>query len=433
MTPFSVGRIPVGLVLAVILLDVSGRTQARPETGLIASRTSHPVCAATSSQYARAFPGANLSCGLHLDYLGVYCSDGMFRAVSSLTRLRNGEVADSATGEIPDRRAGRPREVPPSIALSARERVIENYELPAHALKPAKGHSAFALLFDEIVTLVYGKEKMLQTPARVTTDSRGRIIVSDPAAVAVHILDSKKPFRIAGGPQRRLRQPSAVAADAQDNIYIADSERGIILVYDSDGGFLRYIGKRGNEGIFHLPAGMAIERSSGRLYVLDSPRNLLFALDLEGNILNRIGKYRGGASRVEFNAPTGIALAKNELVVLDSAGSRIQILDLEGNPVRQFPTGVPAGENAASEIGLAVDADANIYVSNLEGSAVRVYDHGGRLLSSFGSGGIHLGEFLTPAGLWVDAANRIYVADSENRRVQVFQLSTSPNPRESGE
>jgi sugar lactone lactonase YvrE len=429
MTPFSVGRIPVGLVLAIILLDVSGRAQAHPETGLIASRIAPPACEATSNQSARAFPSANPGCGPHVKYLGVYCSDGRFSAVSNLTRLREGD-ADSINRE--DRRAVRPSEVPPFITLNPREGVIENYELPAHAMKPAKGHSAFAVLFDEIVTLAYGREKMLQTPTHVTTDSQGRIIISDPAAAAVHILDPKKPFRIAGGPHRRLLQPSGVAVDAQDNIYIADSERGIVLVYDSDGRFLRYIGKRGNEGFFHIPTGIAIDRSSGRLYLLDSPRNLLFVLDLEGNILNRVGKYRGGASLVEFNAPTEIAVAKNELVVLDSAGSRIQILDLEGNPVRQFPTGVLAG-TTASEMGLAVDTDANIYVSNLEGSAVRVYDRGGHLVSSFGKGGIQLGEFLAPGGLWVDGANRIYVADTDNRRVQVFQLSASLNPRESGE
>jgi sugar lactone lactonase YvrE len=77
---------------------------------------------------------------------------------------------------------------------------------------------------------------------------------------------------------------------------------------------------------------------------------------------------------------------------------------------------------------LAVDSDANIYVSNLGGAAVRVYDRVGHLLSSFGSGGIQLGEFLAPTGLWIDGANRIYVADTDNRRVQVFQLSTSLNP-----
>jgi sugar lactone lactonase YvrE len=428
MTPFSVGRIPVGLVVAIILLDSSGRTQAHLQTNLLANRVSHPACEATANELARAFPGADLGCGRHVEYLGVYSPDGKFSAVSSFSRSRYGDAADSATRGVADRRAARPSEVPPFITLRPRERVIEDYELPAHAIQPAKGHSVFSTLFDDIVTLAYGREKALQTPTRMTTDSRGRIIVSDPAAAAVHILDLKKPFRIAGGPHRKLRRPGGVAADAQDNIYIADSERGLVLVYDSDGRFLRYIGKRGNEGFFHLPAGIAIERSSGRLYVLDSPRNLLFVLGLEGNILDRIGRYRGGASRVEFNAPTEIALLRDELVVLDSAGSRIQILDLQGNPVRQFPIRVFAGGNAAPEVGLAVDSDANIYVSNLGGAAVRVYDRVGHLLSSFGSGGIQLGEFLAPTGLWIDGANRIYVADTDNRRVQVFQLSTSLNP-----
>ncbi|MBZ5706435.1 MAG: hypothetical protein LAN63_13880 [Acidobacteriia bacterium] len=371
---------------------------------------------------ARAFPKVDLGCGPHVEYVGVYSPDGKFNAVSSFNRLSNGEARDSTIRGV---RALRPSEVPPFITLRPRERVVENYEPPAHARKTVKGQSLFAALLDGIVTFAYGRQAALQTPNHVTTDSKGRIIVSDAAAVSVHVLGANTAFRIAGGPHRRLQAPNGVAVDAQDNIYIADSERGLVLVYDVDGRFLRYIGKLENESLFHLPAGIAIDRSSGRLYLLDSRRNLLFVLDLQGNILNRIGKYRGNASPIEFDAPTEIVLAGHELVVLDSEGSRIQILDLQGNPLRQFRIRAFRGEKNAPEMGLGVDIDGDIYVSNLDNSTVRVYDREGHLLSSFGRQGINLGEFISPTGLWVDASDRVYVADTGNRRVQVFQLSSS--------
>ena len=422
MYPYSVGRLPLVLLAALFLIVPAVHSQSHAGPSL---PTDHGVCGANPNAAARAFPSADPGCGPHVEYLGVYSADGKFSSASGHTRPHDGDAMNSLRRQPFDASAVRPREVPPCFTLHPREQVVENYELPAHATKAAKGWSMFSALLDGIVTLAYGREASLQSPNRVTTDSKGRIIVSDPAAAAVHILDPKRPFRIAGGPQRRLRVPGGVAVDGEDNIYIADSERGFILVYDSDGRFLRYIGKRGNEGWFHVPAGMTIDRGSRRLYLLDSELNLLWVLDLEGNIVNRIGKYRGGASPVEFNTPTEIAIAKDELVVLDSAGSRIQILDLEGNAIKHFAVRVARGGQTAPNMGLGLDSAGNIYISNLEGSSVRVYNRQGLLLSAFGSTGIRLGEFQSPTGLWIDTEDRIYIADTNNRRVQLFQLSAS--------
>ena len=153
-----------------------------------------------------------------------------------------------------------PSEVPDFIDLHPRERVEENYEPPAHAVKPLKGKSPLALLRDDIVTLAYGRERILLAPHRVTVDSRGRILIVDPKIRAVHVLGGGNPFRIDGGPRRRLRLPNGIAVDAADNIYIADSERGLVLVYAPDGKFLRYIGKRGDESLFHYPTAIAIDQ-----------------------------------------------------------------------------------------------------------------------------------------------------------------------------
>ena len=426
MTPFSVGRIPLGLFCALILLVGSGFTQPAPATNSFIAPTVNSR-EAMSNRPAQGLLGVNRSGGPVVEFLGMYSPDGKYSAASNLTRLRDGEVRGFATRRLDDPPATRPSEVPPFLTLHPRERVIENYELPAHARKAAKGQSIFAALLDDIATLAYGREKALQAPHHVTTDSRGRIIISDPAAAAVHVLDANSAFRIAGGQQRKLWLPKGVAVDAQDNIYVADSERGLVLVYDPDGRFLRYIGKRGNESLFHAPTGIAIDRARGRLYLLDTPRNLVFVLDLAGNIVSRIGQYRGNASPVEFNAPTEIALAKDEFVVLDSAGSRVQILDLQGKPLRQFGIRNFAGQKNVPEMGLGVASDGNIYVSNLDNSTIRVYDHEGRLVNSFGSAGMNLGEFLSPTGLWVDGADRIYIADTINRRVQVFHLRGAVN------
>lgn len=364
-------------------------------------------------------------------YLGAYLSDGNFnRSPRSAGALTQALTSSSSTNGL------RPREVPPFVNLHPRERVIENYQPPAHARKAAKGRSFLAALRDEIVTFAYGREKALLAPHHVTVDSQGRVIVADPSAAAVHVLDGARSFRIAAGAGRRMRQPTGVAVDGEDNIYVADPDLGLVVVYDRSGYFLRDIGKLGNETLFHAPTGIAIDRKNARLYLLDTPRGVLFMADLAGNILKRVGKGRGhaigrqagDAIPLDLNQPTEIALANDRLVMVDSKSSRIRIMDLQCNVLGQFSIRSISGGEPAPEVGLAMDSAGNIYVSNLFESNVRIYDQNGHLSGTFGHAGCMAGEFNVPSGLWIDT-DRIYIADTNNRRVQMFQLTpSSPIP-----
>jgi DNA-binding beta-propeller fold protein YncE len=312
------------------------------------------------------------------------------------------------------------------------ERIEENYEPPARAAKPVKGKSILAVLRDNIVTFVYGRERILLAPHHVTVDSRGRVLIVDPDIRAVHILGDRDSFRIVGGPHRRLSLPNGIAVDAADNIYIVDSERGLVLVYAPDGKFLRYIGRRGDESLFHYPTAIAIDRNSGRLFLLDSPRHLLFVLDLEGNILKRVGRPRphaigrvqGETIPMDLDNPTEIAIGNNELVVVDSANSRIHVMDLECKPSAQFRLPSIPGP-VVNQVGLGVDLTGNIYVTSSRDSHIAIYGRDGSLLGSFGRTGMEIGEFDSPAGLWIDGTNRLFVGDTNNGRVQVFQLKQS--------
>ena len=383
-----------------------------------------PACQSVCERQRR---GPGPCCATEIEYLGAYSSDGKFRTTTRIDRdsIRG---RDGPAGLAPS--WSRPREVPDFINLHPRERVEENYDPPDHAVKAIKGQSLLASLRDNIVTFVYGREKILLAPHHITVDSRGRMLIVDPEIRAVHVIGNDDSFRIAGGPRRRLRLPNGIAVDAADNIYVADSERGLVLVYAPDGKFLRYIGKRGNESLFHYPTAIAIDRDSGRLFLLDTPRHLLFVLDLEGNVLKRIGRPRphaigrvsGESILMDFDNPTEIAIGNSELVVVDSANSRIHVLDLQGNPLGQFRIPAVPGPPGFDETGLGVDLTGNIYVSSIRDSHVRIYDRDGSPLGFFGRTGVEAGAFNSPGSLWVDEKNRLYVADMNNSRVQVFQL-----------
>jgi len=98
----------------------------------------------------------------------------------------------------------------------------------------------------------------LVSPYSVVTDSRGRILITDVAAAGVHIFDfqqQKYKFLSRRGARKDpMLTPQCVAVDAQDNIYVTDSQAGKILVFDSAGKYRRVIGSlKGGEGLLSGP------------------------------------------------------------------------------------------------------------------------------------------------------------------------------------
>ncbi len=390
------------------------------------------------SQHGRVVSRLSLGSGSEVVYVGMFPSDAIFRGSSKFSRFLDAMNVPRPDVGLPvgsSEQAASQSGVPPWM-LSCNQRVVDDIEPPAHAVAVAEAHSPAGNIRDAVVSFVYGPSRVLRTPQRLTTDSRQRVILSDPGIPAVHVLDPKRKtsFSILGGQGRRLQSPAGVAVDGEDNIYVADAKRGMVLVYDRYGKFIRYIGSFHGENMYQRPTGIAIDRKAGHLYLADGPRHLIFMLDLEGNLLKSVGKKsddtgtgelkcRNNPDLEAFNYPTEIAVSDHEVAVLDTAGTRVQIMDLECNLLGSFSVLNASYRKADREDGLGLDNEGNVYVSDVGTSEVRMYNAEGRLVASFGQAGSRMGEFSAPRGLWIDASNRLYVADTENARVQLFQLT----------
>jgi DNA-binding beta-propeller fold protein YncE len=263
-------------------------------------------------------------------------------------------------------------------------------------------------------------------PYDVAKDSQGRLIVTDPGAPAVHIFDFKrqKYLNLAGGRQE-FKSPICVAVDAEDNIYVTDSELGKIFVFDAHGKFRRYIGDVKGEGYFKRPTGLALDSVAKRIYVTDTLKNAVYTLDFDGNILRSFGKT--GQGEGEFNYPTEIRVHDDELIVSDAMNFRVQIFDREGRFRQQFgQLGTVTGTMFRSK-GLALDSEGNIYLADAFLDSVQVFSRNGDLLYYFGGSGSGPAQFQLPAGVYIDHENKVYVADALNRRVQTFQYIAAPS------
>jgi len=270
----------------------------------------------------------------------------------------------------------------------------------------------------------------LVRPFAVVTDSHGRVIVTDPGAQGVHIFDLKeqkyKFISRADKTKEAMTTPQCVAVDAQDNIYVTDSDLGKIFVFEPSGKFSRVIGSlKHGEGFFKHPTGIAVDSAAQRIYVTDTWRDQVFVMDMQGSVLQKIGK--NGAGEGEFNFPTDLRLDGSNLLVLDAMNFRVQALDRSGT--YQYCIG-ELGDGPGDLFrpkGLGIDSEGHLYIVEGLTGVVQVFDRQGQLLYYFGKAGTGFGDFQLPTGLFIDNQDRVYVVDSFNHRVQMFRYFAAKN------
>ncbi len=259
----------------------------------------------------------------------------------------------------------------------------------------------------------------LQRPQGVAVDDAGRIFVSDISRQAVLVFDP-----VAGRlrvlkqarPDLPFRTPVGLAADGQGGVLVADAELGAVFRLAADGRPLGVIG----QADLARPTGVARDPVSGRIYVTDTRRHQVVVFDRDGRFLDHWGQRGDEPGR--FNAPTYIYWAQGRLYVADTLNSRVQILDAgDGRWLGSIGRrGLYVG-NFDRPKGVAVDDEGNVYVVESYRDHLLIFDDDGRFLLPIGGTGKGAGQFFLPAGVSVDGRNRIYVADMFNGRVAVFQ------------
>ena len=308
-----------------------------------------------------------------------------------------------------------------------------SFERAFHSEREVKPKRGF---WNKVVDVIAGAPEFhnMVRPYSITTDSKGRVIVTDPGARGVHIFDfSKEKYKFLSRwdtDKNQMVSPQCVAVDAQDKIYVTDSDSGKIFVFDPNGKMERVIGAlKYGEGFFKRPTGIAVDSAAGHIYVTDTLRDQVFMMDMQGSVLKKVGKRGTGSG--EFNMPTELRLYGDNLAVVDALNFRVQVLSKDGE--FQYAVGKNGDEVGAMfrPKGVGFDSEGNLYIVDGMWSAVQVFNREGQLLYYFGQLGNSPGAFQLPTGLKIDGQDRIYVVDSFNKRVQVFRYYGTGPAKES--
>jgi DNA-binding beta-propeller fold protein YncE len=268
--------------------------------------------------------------------------------------------------------------------------------------------------------LLYGREDLAMVRPYGVFASGSKIYVADPGQRVVHVFDrgSNRYDRLLAPDTVSFLSPMVVAVDPQGSILVSDSQRGTVLVFDSN---LRFLTTFGSEEGLERPTGLVC--AAERVYVVDTAGHRVLVYRRDGRANHYLFAF-GSRGTVEgmFNFPVDIAVSnKGQVYVNDSMNFRIQVFDADGRFLRVIGSSGDSTGHFQRSKGIALDSDGNLYVADALADTVQIFDRDGRFLLNFGAAGKADGEFWIPAGIAVDEQDRIYVADSYNARVQIFQ------------
>ena len=124
----------------------------------------------------------------------------------------------------------------------------------------------------------------------------------------------------------------------------------------------------------------------------------------------QLGKPVSGEGVVD---PWGIALnSKQQLVVAEDR--KVTVFGREGKKVQTITS-----EKLSSPMGVAVDKNDNIYVSDMSNSSLFKFSKEGKLMKVVGREGTRPGEFHGPDMIKI-INDKLYVCDRRNHRVQIL-------------
>ncbi len=254
----------------------------------------------------------------------------------------------------------------------------------------------------------------------------------------------------------QLHSPAGVAVDPAGNVYIADSgnnrvrkvSNGVITTVAGNGtpGFSGDGGSAVNSQLSD-PTGVAVD-SNENLYIADYANNRIREVSagvittVAGNGTPGLSGDNGPAINAQVSGPAGVAVdAAGNLYIADSLNGRIRVVS--GGVINTVAgsSGFALGDNGpatksllTAPQGVAVDAAGNLYIADTGDNRIRAISGGiintiaGDGNGSFtGDGGPSFSaEVDSPQGLAVDPSGNLYLADTGNNRIRVmFPSGTS--------
>ena len=257
-----------------------------------------------------------------------------------------------------------------------------------------------------------------------------------------------------------LNFPTAIAADAEGDLYIADTMNHRIRRVDARTGRITTIAgvglpRFGGDGGPSVAAGLnepaALVVQGARLYVADQSNNRIRMVDLRTGVITTVAgtgtaTFNGDgrpATEAALAGPSGLTIGTDgRLYIADTFNGRIRAVDPatgiietvvgDGGEYRYQGEMEAASPSLSRPSGIAVDLEGNVFMTDSDNHLVRRWDRvAGRIDRVAGTGSANYGgdgktpleaSLNYPFGIVMDQENHLFVADTFNHRIREIVL-----------
>ena len=265
------------------------------------------------------------------------------------------------------------------------------------------------------------------TPVRLAADQYGNYYVTDPRGGGVLKYNS------AGSLLQKITTTSknifGVALAQNGDILVCQGTA--IAVYSSTGVY------KSSFGTFDAANGIAVD-DTGAIYVTDSKKNLVTVYNSAFTPVTSFGST--GSAAGQFKQPTGIAYEKvsKQIAVVDTLNGRVQFFTTAGvhqKTVGSFGSG-PLKFTSPQAIAFEYSSNgtvlSRIYVVDSFQANVQVIDAASSaFLRYVGSYGLRSGQLVTPGDILLDSFNRLVIPNGTGSLV-LFGVESSTSGSSAG-
>lgn len=307
-----------------------------------------------------------------------------------------------------------------------------------------------------------GTSAQFQDPWNIAADANGNLYVTEyashrirkitPEGVVTTFAGSSQGYADGSGTSAQFNGPTAIAVDAQNNVYVTEYDGHRIRKITPEG-VVSTVAGTGTAGFadgpaalsaFNTPSGIAVD-AEGNLYISDRNNTRVRKITAATGVVSTlagngtVGQADGTGPAAEFNAPSGLTI--------DGEGN-LYLTDTDNHLIRKItPAGVVTTLAGSGQIGaggeggfadgtgnsaqfyypwsIAIGSENELYVADYFNHRIRMITPEGVVSTIAGTGaagnadggGIYAG-FNRPGGVAVAADGTIYIADSENFRIR---------------
>ena len=178
-----------------------------------------------------------------------------------------------------------------------------------------------------------------------------------------------------------LLQPVSIAVQG-GQVYVLDAEALHVVVFTSEGRFVRRFGGRGQgQGKFEAPRALAAS-PTGDVYVLDSGNREVQRFSASGEYVSRYA-FRQDRTTDTLRPLEGLGIDLHGAVyIVDGAAGKLRKIEADGTPGLTFPIETLMGEPTDAPWLLQITQEGQIYAVRRGGQVLRTYNSVGDLLTS---------------------------------------------------